>query len=81
MNPYKGARPVLVLGGTGHYGRNIVRSLLRMGRPVKTIRFRRIPLLPLRIASIVTSPFNPFLRHLLQVLALRDHFPQDLAAG
>ena len=46
----------------------------------RTIRFRRIPLLPLRIASVVTRPFNPFLKHLLQVLAVRDHFPQDIAA-
>ena len=28
---------ILVLGGTGHYGRNIVQSLLKLGESVKVI--------------------------------------------
>ncbi len=37
MSRSKQALPILVLGGTGHYGRPIVRSLLRMGRPVRIL--------------------------------------------
>ncbi len=29
--------PTLVLGGTGHYGRHIVRSLLEKGQPVRVL--------------------------------------------
>ncbi|MEW5818419.1 MAG: NAD(P)H-binding protein, partial [Spirochaetota bacterium] len=31
----------------------------------KAIRFRKIPLFPLKIASVLIWPFNPYLRHLL----------------
>ena len=37
MSHSKKHRPVLVLGGTGHYGRPIVASLLRMGRRVRVL--------------------------------------------
>ena len=46
----------------------------------KRIGFRRIPLLPLRIASIVAWPINPFLRHLLRMIELLNSFPQDVVA-
>jgi len=46
----------------------------------KEIKFHKIPLLPLRIASIVTRPVNPYLRHLLASVMLMNHFPQDVAA-
>jgi uncharacterized protein YbjT (DUF2867 family) len=29
--------PILILGGTGHYGRNIVRSVLEKGQPVRVL--------------------------------------------
>lgn len=46
----------------------------------KEIRFRKIPLLPLRIASIVTRPVNPYLRHLMMSAKLMNNFPQEVAA-
>ena len=30
-------KPILILGGTGHYGRNIVSNLLEKGQPVKVL--------------------------------------------
>lgn len=45
----------------------------------KEITFRKIPLLPLQIASLVTLPFNPFLRHLAGSVKLLNLFPQDIA--
>ena len=46
----------------------------------KTIKFRKIPLLPLKIASIVTWPINPFLRHLYGHVKLMNNFPPGLVA-
>lgn len=46
----------------------------------KEIRFRKIPLLPLKIASIVTWPVNPYLRHLTMTVKMMNKFPQDIAA-
>ena len=44
----------------------------------KEIRYQKIPLLPLRVASIVTKPFNPFLWHVVGMLKLMSHFPSDV---
>ncbi|MFX0184369.1 MAG: SDR family oxidoreductase [Candidatus Hodarchaeota archaeon] len=44
----------------------------------KKIKFRKIPLLPLRIASIVSYPFNPYLWHLYRFVQLLNSFPQDI---
>jgi uncharacterized protein YbjT (DUF2867 family) len=30
-------KPILVLGGTGHYGRHVVQSLLERGAPVRVL--------------------------------------------
>jgi uncharacterized protein YbjT (DUF2867 family) len=46
----------------------------------KDIKFRRIPLLPLKIVSLITWPINPYLRHLLASARLMNNFPQDVAA-
>ena len=46
----------------------------------RNIRFCRIPLIPLNIASIVTWPINPFLRLLYGHVKLMNNFPQDIAA-
>lgn len=46
----------------------------------KNIKFRKIPLLPLRIASIVSWPFNPYLWHLYKFVKLLNNFPQDIVA-
>lgn len=46
----------------------------------KTIKFRKIPLLPLKIASVLIWPFNPYLRYLLEFIKLMNNFPQDLAS-
>ena len=43
------------------------------------IKFRKIPLTPIKIAAALTRPFNPFLRHLSWAIKLLNHFPQDLA--
>ncbi len=32
-----GSRPILVLGGTGHYGRHVVQCLLRRAAPVRVL--------------------------------------------
>ena len=45
----------------------------------RTIKYRKIPLIGLRIASIVTYPFNPYLRHLVKYVGLLNNFPIDLA--
>jgi uncharacterized protein YbjT (DUF2867 family) len=47
------------------------------GQPVK---FRRIPLLPLKLAGLITRPFNPFIQYLFWSVKLLNHFPADLAA-
>ena len=46
----------------------------------KAIRFRKIPLLPLKIVSVLVWPFNPYLRYLLGFVKLMNNFPQDIAA-
>ena len=46
----------------------------------KPIGFRKVPLLPLRIAAILTRPFNPFLHHLVPILRLLNDPPVDLVA-
>jgi uncharacterized protein YbjT (DUF2867 family) len=46
----------------------------------KPIRFRAIPLLPLRIASALTRPFSPYLHLLFCAVNLMNRFPQELAA-
>jgi uncharacterized protein YbjT (DUF2867 family) len=44
------------------------------------LEFQKIPLFPLRVASLVTRPFNPYLWHLVGSAKLMNRFPQDLAA-
>ncbi|MFC2069476.1 SDR family oxidoreductase [Chloroflexota bacterium] len=46
----------------------------------KTIRVQKIPLLPLRIASIIALPFNPYLKHLVTAIKLMNNYPQYVAA-
>lgn len=46
----------------------------------KAIRFRKIPLLPLKIVSVLVWPFNPYLSYLLGFVKLMNNFPQDVAA-
>ncbi len=48
-----------------------------IGKPVE---FRKIPLLPLKIASIIAQPVNPYLRHLVKHIELMNRFPHDVAA-
>lgn len=45
----------------------------------REIRYRPIPLLPIRIASLLTLPFTPYLRFLLGSLLLLKNFPPELA--
>ncbi|MBU0705311.1 MAG: NAD(P)H-binding protein [Chloroflexi bacterium] len=45
----------------------------------KKIKFRKMPLLPLKIVSIITWPVNPYLRHLVMSAKLMNNFPQDMA--
>ena len=47
------------------------------GRP---IRFRQIPLAPIKIASVITRPFFPFLGFLVASLKLLNGFPQEIAS-
>jgi len=49
-----------------------------LGRP---IRYRSIPVLPLKIAAVLSRPFNPFFRHLVASVKLMNGFPQDLVAS
>jgi uncharacterized protein YbjT (DUF2867 family) len=44
------------------------------------IHYRKLPLMPLRIAAALTEPFNPYLRHIFDSVLLMNHFPQDIAA-
>ena len=46
----------------------------------QTIRFRRIPLTPLKIAGFVTWPFNPFIRRMVDAIKLMNRFPAELVA-
>ncbi|MHA2332210.1 MAG: SDR family oxidoreductase [Candidatus Hodarchaeales archaeon] len=47
----------------------------------KTITFRKIPLFPLKVASVITRPFNPYLSHLVKFVKLLNYFPADMAAN
>ena len=44
----------------------------------KNIKFRKIPLFPLKMISVVTRPFNPYLSHLIKFIYLLNNFPQTL---
>jgi uncharacterized protein YbjT (DUF2867 family) len=44
------------------------------------IRFLKVPLFPLRIASAVAGPVYPYVRHLVRMIRLMNHFPQDAVA-
>ena len=46
----------------------------------RAIQYRQIPLLPLRIASSVSRPFYPYLRHLAASVQLMNSFPEDIVA-
>jgi uncharacterized protein YbjT (DUF2867 family) len=43
------------------------------------IKFRKIPLLPIKIASIITKPINPYLWYLRKFITLLNKFPKELA--
>lgn len=43
-----------------------------------TVRHTAVPLLPLRIAAVVSRPLNPFLANLLPAIRLFNEFPADL---
>jgi len=45
----------------------------------RKIKYQKIPLLGLKIASIITYPFNPYLRHLVKYVGLLNNFPIELA--
>ena len=45
----------------------------------RKIKYMKLPLFGLKIASIITYPFNPFIRHLLKYIGLLNNFPSDLA--
>jgi hypothetical protein len=45
----------------------------------RKITYVKLPLFGLKIASIVTYPFNPYIRHLLKYINLLNKFPNDLA--
>jgi len=47
------------------------------GRP---IRYRRIPLMPLRIAAGLSRPVTPYLAFIMMAVRLLNNFPQDLTA-
>lgn len=47
------------------------------GRP---IRYRRIPLMPLRIIAGLSRPVTPYLTFIMMAVKLLNSFPQDLAA-
>ncbi|UCH63157.1 MAG: NAD(P)H-binding protein [Fidelibacterota bacterium] len=46
----------------------------------RPIKFKRMPLTPIKIAAALMRPFNPFLQHLFWAIKLMNHFPQDIAA-
>lgn len=46
----------------------------------KPVQFLKIPLLPFRVAALVTRPFTPYVKHLFASIRLMNRFPQDLAA-
>ncbi|NIO28612.1 MAG: NAD(P)H-binding protein [Candidatus Latescibacteria bacterium] len=46
----------------------------------REIHFHRIPVTPLKIASVLTRPFNPFLVHLVMAIRMLNNFPGEFAA-
>ena len=46
----------------------------------RTVRYRPIPLFPLRVASWITWPFSPYLAFLSCAVRLLKHFPEQVAA-
>ncbi len=46
----------------------------------REIRFQRIPVTPMKIAAVLTRPFNPFLHYLVMAIKLMNHFPEQLVA-
>ena len=46
----------------------------------RTIRVRKIPLFPIKIASVVALPFTPYLRHLVKAIKLMNNYPEYVAA-
>jgi uncharacterized protein YbjT (DUF2867 family) len=47
----------------------------------EAIRFRRIPLAPIRAAALISRPFFPFLAYLVVAVKLLNGFPEDIAAA
>ena len=45
----------------------------------RDIKFRKIPILPIKIASILAWPFTPYLRYLAGSITMLNLFPPDLA--
>jgi len=43
------------------------------------IKYRKIPLFPIKIASIISKPFNPYIWYLRKFITLMNKFPQDIA--
>jgi len=46
----------------------------------REIHFHRFPVTPLKIASVLTRPFNPFLMYLAMAIKMLNNFPEELAA-
>ena len=46
----------------------------------QTLRFRRVPLLPLRLVAAVVGPFHPYLKNVVQSIRLMNHFPPEMVA-
>lgn len=44
----------------------------------KEIKYQKIPTIPLKIISLLTRPFNPYLSHLYQFVKLLNKYPQYL---
>jgi uncharacterized protein YbjT (DUF2867 family) len=44
----------------------------------ESIQYTKMPLLPLKIASLISLPFNPYLRYIWWSVKLLNSFPQDL---
>lgn len=44
----------------------------------RKIRFHRVPVTPLKIAAVLTRPFNPFVRYLVMAIKLMNNFPEQL---
>ena len=45
----------------------------------RKIRYQKIPLVGLKIVSIISYPLNPYLRHLVKYVGLLNNFPQEIA--